>query len=47
MAKKPRNHWNEIKVELDKRSNITDIVKELYELSDQNKYFIEARFLDY
>ena len=46
MAKKPRNHWNEIKVELDKRSNITDIVKELYELSDQNKYFLEARFLD-
>jgi len=46
MAKRPQNHWNGIKVELDKRSNVIDIVKELYELSDQNKYFLEARFLD-
>lgn len=46
MVKKPQNHWSEIKVELDRRSNVADIVKELYELSDQNKYFLEARFLD-
>ena len=47
MAKKSQNHWNEIKAELGKRSNAIDIVKELYELSDQNKYFREARFLDF
>lgn len=47
MAKKSQNHWNEIKAELDKRSNAVDIVKELYELNDQNKYFLEARFLDF
>jgi hypothetical protein len=47
MIKKPQNHWDEIKIEIGRNSNIIDIIKDLYELSDQNKYFLEARFLDF